>query len=264
MANRQYTIEPGTVFGRWTFLRELEHKPYAPRVARCRCVCGAIKEVNIPNMRRGLSQGCGCLRHEVRPTMTHGLSHTREYKVWVGIRKRCTNPATKGYENYGGRGITIAPEWENFERFWADMGRCPKGHTIERINNDGNYEPGNCRWATRAEQAVNTRHVRWLTLNGETHTLTDWARKLGLRSQILTKRLARGWSLENALTLPALSDQTRLTNRYIEFMGERHCVTDWAKLMGLPTGVLQARLHLGWSVERALTFPHKKRRKRRK
>lgn len=170
----------------------------------------------------------------------------------------------KGFQNYAGRGIAMCAEWrDDFLRFLADMGPCPANYTIERIDNDGDYTPQNCRWASRQEQARNTRRVRWLTMNGQTKMLSDWARDLGISPQTLTKRLARGWELTDALTLDTRTDQTRLTNRYLEFRGERLCVAEWAKRLHLGPA-LQARLHWGWSVERALSTPLRKRRKNRR
>jgi hypothetical protein len=133
--------------------------------------------------------------------VTHGLSKTTEYKIWIGIKKRCYQPRTKGYMNYGGRGIVMCDEWRDDPvRFIQDMGPRPRGYTIDRVNNDGHYAPGNCRWATRREQAWNTRHNRPLTFRGETLLLSQWAMKLGESSQTLSKRLSRGWTLERTLS----------------------------------------------------------------
>jgi hypothetical protein len=131
-----------------------------------------------------------------------GCSH--EYAVWSGMRARCTNPAGPNYAKYGGRGISVCTRWmEDFVHFLGDMGRAPTPqHSIERIDNDGNYEPDNCRWATAKEQANNRRSSRYLTFNGETATLSQWADRIGLSIGTLHARLTAGWPLERALTEP--------------------------------------------------------------
>jgi hypothetical protein len=117
--------------------------------------------------------------------------------------KRCRNPRHPLFPRWGGRGITVCERWSSYEQFFADVGTCPPGHTLERINNNGNYEASNVRWATSAEQQRNTRRNRWLTHDGVTLCLTDWAIKLGFKtSAALAKRLTTGWSVDRALTTP--------------------------------------------------------------
>lgn len=111
---------------------------------------------------------------------THGMSRTAMYKRWRSMRNRCENPNAPVYKNYGGRGIRVCERWRDFELFAADMGPAPSGCSIDRINNDGNYEPGNCRWATRADQNRNTRRVHLITHEGRTQCVADWALELGL------------------------------------------------------------------------------------
>ena len=121
--------------------------------------------------------------------------------MWVGMIQRCTNQNHLGYKYYGARGITVCDRWMVFVNFSADMGDRPSGKTLDRINNDGNYEPGNCRWATDAEQKRNNRNTRLLTLNGKTQCVKDWADDLGLASSNLLYRL-KNWPLVEALTKP--------------------------------------------------------------
>lgn len=124
---------------------------------------------------------------------THGMSGTRVYQVWASMIKRCENPAEKNYRHYGGRGIRVCDRWRHsFEAFIADMGERPDGMTLDRVNVDGNYEPGNCRWATYAEQSRNTRRNRRLLVGGKSMTVTDAARALGVRRWTLYDRLDRG------------------------------------------------------------------------
>lgn len=131
---------------------------------------------------------------------THGLSSSRTYRIWQGIGQRCNNPRARKFEYYGGRGIQLCPRWSSFELFLADLGECPVGLTIERIDNSGNYEPRNCRWATQKEQNRNHRRNRVIAWRGETALLVDWADRLGIKWNTLYYRLKRGWSVDRAFT----------------------------------------------------------------
>lgn len=176
----------------------------------CRCDCGKEKEIALSSLKRGLTQSCGCYRRDKGPgNQSHKQTYTRTYKVWLSMRQRCLNPNNPAYKNYGGRGITIAPEWDSYQRFWEDMGDVPDGMSIERIDNDGNYEPGNCRWATRLEQGRNTRKCRAITFQGTTKTITEWAEQYGLQKSTLSQRIRNGWDMERALTQSPLAYHNR-------------------------------------------------------
>ena len=142
---------------------------------------------------------------EHMPARDHGHScgypgrQTKTYGCWLGIRQRCLNPSSDAYRHYGGRGIKLCERWNDFRNFLADMGEKPQGLWIERINNDGDYEPSNCRWATPDEQHQNMRGVRRFTFNGQTHTITEWAKIIGIERGTLRCRLDRDWTLERAL-----------------------------------------------------------------
>lgn len=144
----------------------------------------------------------------VRRSTTHGhgsrLGRSPEYKVWSSIKTRCNNKNDHNYLKYGARGIRICEEWQNdFSAFFRDMGRRPsQSHSIERIDNDGHYEPGNCCWATVEEQANNRRSSRFLEFNGDKRTVSQWAKHTGISQEALYRRLAKGWAVERALTQP--------------------------------------------------------------
>lgn len=139
----------------------------------------------------------------------HGLHKHSMYNIWQGIIRRCENQKCKAYPRYGGRGITVCERWHTLENFIEDMEPRPAGMSIERIDNNSNYEPSNCRWSSAKEQANNTRSNRRLTLNGETRTLSGWAEKLGLAVGTISSRLNRdGWPIEKVLTALPTSRQT--------------------------------------------------------
>lgn len=126
------------------------------------------------------------------------------YNTWVNMISRCKYENLPAYKDYGGRGITVCERWMDFQNFLDDMGTRPAGTSIDRINNDGNYEPGNCRWATGVEQCKNRRSNRMLTLNGKTMCLTDWCSEFGITRAAVTFRLKRGWTLEKSLSAPIM------------------------------------------------------------
>ena len=132
----------------------------------------------------------------------HNGTRTKLYRVWCSMKERCANPNNKRFQRYGGRGISVCQEWLDFSAFqaWALVSGYTNGMTIDRVNNDGNYEPGNCRWATRAQQNRNYSRNRMLTFNGKTQCVRDWAHELGINGTTILFRLKSGKTTEEALT----------------------------------------------------------------
>lgn len=187
------------------------------RYWKCLCVCGNITYNCTATLRGGESKSCGCWRDDIlrarerpkkpklpkppKPPKPRAYYYLPEYKTWGSMRARCLNPKHSQYKDYGGRGITIIPEWYSFAAFYADMGPRPSPqHSIDRINNDLGYSPENCRWATRKEQARNKRNTILLTYRGETMTIPDWAQTLGIKAKIIRNRMRYGWSVERILS----------------------------------------------------------------
>lgn len=175
----------------------------------CRCDCGRESSPRAGSLKNGNTTSCGCAKTDSsRARRTHGGAVggrlTPEYTAWRSMLARCHRPTNCAWANYGGRGITVCPKWRaSYAAFLADMGPRPSPiHSLDRIDNDGNYEPGNCRWATNGEQSRNTRNVVVLEYGGERLCITDWAIRAGMQTNTLRTRLRSGWPLALALTAP--------------------------------------------------------------
>lgn len=175
----------GNRFGRLVVLREEGKR------ADVICDCGKKRNVQVQHLIYGRTRSCGCLRAEMlsERRLKHGLTETREYAIWSKMKHRCYNPNSTGFEYWGGRGIKVCDEWiDSFECFLRDMGKCPPKMSIERKDNDGNYEPSNCCWATRTQQTNNQRRNIHITHNGKTQTVAQWAKELGIKYHTLYAR----------------------------------------------------------------------------
>ena len=174
----------------------------------CRCDCGQTTSVRAGDLSAGYSRSCGCLNTETsaergRASATHGLSQSTTYHIWDAMVQRCHNPKRKDYPSYGGAGIAVCERWRVFANFLADMGERPPGLSIDRHpNGNGNYEPGNCRWATGAEQVRNSAAVRMVEIAGRTQCIADWRKETGIAKNTYQGRVKRGWSEQRALTTP--------------------------------------------------------------
>lgn len=202
----------GRKFGRFTVIRKAANRNKMS-CWLCFCACGEQRVVYGGNLIKGVSTSCGCYSVELtrKRSTTHGMRSTPTYKSWANMWQRCTNPNEEQYPAYGGRGIKVCERWGRFENFLADMGARPSGHTPDRFpNKDGNYEPGNCRWATPREQSNNTRRNRWLTVNGRSQTAAQWSREMGYSRGLILERIdILGWSVEKSVNTPALKTWKR-------------------------------------------------------
>lgn len=183
----------GQEFGRLTAVEQAGLDKKQRALWLCRCECGNELIVSGYNLRNGHTQSCGCLQKELARKLntTHGMSLSPEYGVWSGMLKRCENPKAPSYKRYGGRGIAVCAEWHSFENFYRDMGPRPKGHSIDRIDTNKGYEPGNCRWATATEQQNNRRNNIKLQLLDTDGTLAGISREMGINYNSLYKDCQR-------------------------------------------------------------------------
>ncbi len=205
----------GMEFGRLTVVEEIEPRRNLKGVVkerrwRCMCSCGSSVLVGSAKIKSGNTRSCGCLRRDLvaAKNRTHGNYGTPTYVSWNAMLTRVTNPNRHNSASYVGKGITVCDRWRSFESFLEDMGERPSSkHTIERRNNDGNYEPSNCYWGTKTQQAQNQSHNVNLTLGEETHCVTEWSRLTGRKLSTLFGRIRMGWDDEKVLTTPLLKNR---------------------------------------------------------
>jgi hypothetical protein len=195
----------GEKFGRWTVLSRAQKSKAGQTRWLCRCSCGNECVVQGAALRNGQSRSCGCLK--VETTISRSTKHghapasgmSPTYNSWAAMIARCDNPKHAAFPYYGGQGISVCERWYQFENFLADMGEKPNGTSIDRKRTNGNYELGNCRWATSDEQMTNTSRNTFITSNGRTHTISEWSKLLGIHQSTISWRLSRGATGDQAL-----------------------------------------------------------------
>lgn len=205
-------VRCGDRYGRLQIISTVPHVRTGLRAYECLCDCGNTYLAVLKSLRSGNTLSCGCLRRDMVAAKNHKHGHRRrnvkmepEYYTWKRMRQRCYDAHTHEWERYGGRGIVVCERWTGFTLFLADMGPRPSPmHSLDRFpDTNGNYEPGNCRWATASQQARNKGNTRWVTLGGDTMSLADAVEKHNAVYRLVSARLRLGWDIMDALTLPA-------------------------------------------------------------
>lgn len=222
--------------------------------AVCRCDCGTVKAVRFDGLINGAVIGCGCVRKE--RTTTHGLHGSEHYDRWRHMLDRCYNEESSSFKDYGGRGIKVCQRWHDIKNFVADLpDGYRKGLEIDRIDNDGDYEPGNVRWSTRAENCDNRRSGRPITHNGKTQSCTKWAEETGIQRSIIQSRLDNfGWGIEEALTTPVLGIGKRRDPERFQVGGEFLTMKEIAARTGAPYPTVVKRIKaFGWPIEKVMS-----------
>lgn len=247
----------GQKHGRLLVVERAGSTPVRPKQAKWKVICECGRETVVigKDLRTGATKSCGCLRAEkgVINNLIHGKSNTRTFRIWRRMRERCSNRRCTDWRHYGGRGIRVCERWQDFMTFLNDMGEAPSGATIERIDNNGDYEPANCRWGSRKEQARNKRDNKDITYQGRTQCVAAWAEEIGIKYSVLSSRLRRGWPVERALNR---NSQYRSDSVFLTFKGETKTLFEWSQATGIQYSTLQKRIKKsGWSIEDALTKP---------
>ena len=189
----------GQRFGRWLVGDRAERKGRHGEVYWwCRCDCGAHREVQASGLRNGKNTSCGCASRD--RTTKHGMERTATYTCWAQMKARCQNPKHASYPGYGGRGIAVCDRWQDFPAFYADMGEKPEGMALDRIDNDGDYEPGNCRWADQKTQIRNRGVSPRVEYEGREWSLAELCEAKGLKWRRIYGRIRSGMPLERALS----------------------------------------------------------------
>ncbi len=261
----KYEDLTGMKFGKLTVLKQGERKilKSGQRQIRwiCKCECGNTISTSSALLKNGKSKSCGCGQKEAAriANTKHGMYKDRIYKIFKQMHVRCEKEYSAAYKNYGGRGIKVCDEWsgENgFQNFvkWAFENGYEDTLSIDRIDNNGNYSPENCRWANSYVQSNNTRKNVNITWNGETHSLSVWGRikPNGLAYDTLRSRLRDGWSIERAFTEPQHTHKKDTEGTLITIDGETHNVTYWCNISGIQKSTYYRRIKRGISPEQAI------------
>lgn len=247
----------GQKFGKLTAIKCVEKANYTSKWL-CKCDCGNDKITRIDSLLSGRCRSCGCLNQNRK--CKHGGAKNgkteRLYHVWQDMKNRCYNKNIKHFDRYGGRGITVCEEWlRDYGKFreWAinngydenaNHGEC----TLDRINNNIGYSPENCRWVSMSIQDNNRSTNKYYEYSGESHTISDWCRKLGLNCRLVESRIERGWTFIEAITVE------KNPCRKYEHNGELHSLPEWANILNIPYNTLYCRLYRGHTFEEAITM----------
>lgn len=211
----------GKKFGRLTVVSRTANSKNREARWNCLCDCGEMSTPRGSDLRRGTAASCGCLSRE-RST-THGMRNSGAYQSWKSMRSRCSNQKHNQFSRYGGRGIKICERWSTFAAFFEDMGSPPPGHTLDRIDNDGNYESSNCRWATQKEQQRNRSSNVYLEVDGDSKLLIEWSEILGIPYSRICWRRCHNWPDDEVLFGRNLVDKPRLLPKIKAARLERQC-----------------------------------------
>ena len=191
----------GKIFGRWKVINFSHTNERHQAYWQCICDCGNAKAVKAASLVGGVSVSCGCY-HKDRVTI-HGMTKTITFKSWESMKQRCTNPNSPDYHKYGGRGIKVCDRWLNsFDSFLEDMGERPKARTLDRIDNEGNYEKSNCRWATTKDQLLNRRNTVKIEYIGSLKTIKELSEISGFKEKLIRDRLYAGWPIDKVISTP--------------------------------------------------------------
>jgi hypothetical protein len=226
-------------FGRWTVISEASSLSslagYRVRRLLCRCDCGTQRVVKLQSLVTHNSLSCGCFQRErTREAVTRhghcrkGTGKSRAYASWQHMRFRCENPQSAGYRHYGGRGIRVCKRWQSFENFLADMGEPSPRMSLDRLNNNGDYKPSNCKWSSYSDQLSNTRVTVYLRFRGESLSLRDWSQRTGIPRRVLYHRRSNLlWSVRKTLTAPYIARKPYNVDRGLPSLPESHNFGEW-------------------------------------
>lgn len=253
-------VKIGDKFNMLTVVEQCEDyiEPNGKRRAMflCKCECGKIRKTQAQELYKDKVYSCGCTIRpfERKPSnKIHGETKTRLHNIWVGMKTRCYIKNHHSYKYYGARGIVVCDEWKNdYMAFatWARSNGYKDNLSLDRIDVNGNYTPENCRWVDNKTQANNKRNNAYITVNGETHTRTEWAKKMGINAGAILARQKRGWTEEEAISIPIIEEK-----HYITVDGETHTITEWEKIKDLGSGTITTRIIRGWNEIEAVTCP---------
>lgn len=242
----------GFKFGRLTAISLSEKRSGRKTFWDCVCECGKNKTIRTDSLKDGSVRSCGCLKKEQdrinlpngQGVISHGLSKERIYSTWRGMLSRCEDENDKSYKSYGGRGIKACSDWHDLQNFvdWAYANEYDDSLTLERIDVNGNYEPNNCTWIPIEKQALNKRNTIRIEYKGETKTISEWSKELGISQGLIRSRFKSGMSPSDIFKKGRVSSKR---DRYLTYQGRTQTVPEWAKEIGITSSALSGRVRRG-------------------